>query len=202
MMTRRRLIDASLTTLRNRLGLSRRLPLICGWDRVGEGAMTGEPTTARAAWDDSYKGTRELLGGLSPNDLGRLTDNPGWTVRNLGAHMATADDFTARCIKPLSLGKNLVPIPVPDRIAGWIGDRQNAGAVKKQASASAAALVAALDTSHARAAALLDGLAAEAWYRPGKIPLLGTHTLASFIQQMADHAEEHAAALKRALVSE
>lgn len=160
--------------------------------------MTTEPTTGRAAWDEGYRRTRALLAGLSPADLDRPTANPGWTVRNLAAHIATADDFTAMCVKPLSRGKGLMPIPVPSAIVSWIGNRQNASAVKSLATAGAAELVTALDESHAKATALLDAVPAEGWDRPGKIPLVGTLTLAAFLEFSAGHWDEHSEVLSRA----
>lgn len=161
--------------------------------------MTSETTSSRATWEESHRRTRELLGGLTAVDLDRPTGYPGWTVRGLAAHVATADAFTAMCVKSLARGKNVLPVPLPSGIVRWIGDRQNASAVKKHASDGVADLVAALDTSHANAAALLDGVPADGWDRSGKVPLLGTLTLATFLEQMAGHADEHAAELQRAV---
>src|SRR5205085_253972 len=81
-----------------------------------------------------------------PATLDRPTENPGWTVRNLAAHVAVGtDDFIKMCARPLSRGRNVMPVPIPAAVGRMIGNWTNARAVKKYRTAQPADLVAALD---------------------------------------------------------
>jgi hypothetical protein len=161
--------------------------------------MVADPATVRATWEDSHNKTRTLIGGISDADLERPTDNAGWTVRNLAAHIAEADALVASSAKRLSQGKNPFFLPLPTPIANWLGNMRNKSSVKKYRAATTAELVTLADTAHAKACEALDGIPADGWHKAAKVPAIGVHTLASFIGLFVDHTDEHSAVLKKAL---
>jgi hypothetical protein len=154
---------------------------------------------AIAAWEQSVAEARRTLTGLDASQLARPTPNPGWDVRALAAHIATADDFVPFCAKKLAAGKNVLPIPIPAFIEDFIGRIGNKSTVKRHRVADAAALVAALDASHAKAKVAIEAIPEAGWTRPGKVPGAGRQTLATFIQAQASHANEHLEVLRQAL---
>jgi hypothetical protein len=138
---------------------------------------------------------------MDPNGLDRSTDYPGWTARNLAAHIAASDDIVAMCARALSRGKNLLPIPMPGFLGQWLGNRTNGATIRKYKNADVAALVAVLDAAHAKASSALDQVGPNGWDRPGNVPGLGRYTLVGFLEQMVGHANEHSAELRRAVGS-
>jgi len=161
--------------------------------------MVADPATVRAAWEDSHNKTRTLIGSISDADLERPTENAGWTVRNLAAHIAEANTIVASSAKRLSQGKNPFFLPLPTPIANWLGNMRNKSSVKKYRAATTAELVTLADTAHAKASEVLDGVPAEGWQKATKMPAFGVQTLATFVSFMVEHADEHSAVLKKAL---
>ncbi len=161
--------------------------------------MVADPATVRAAWEDSHNKTCTLIGSISDADLERPTENAGWTVRNLAAHIAEANTIVASSAKRLSQGKNPFFLPFPTPVANWLGNMHNKNAVKKFRASTSAELLTLADTAHAKASEVLDGVPAEGWQKATKMPAFGVQTLATFVSFMVEHADEHSAVLKKAL---
>jgi len=161
--------------------------------------MVADPATVRAAWEDNCQKTHALIAGISAADLDRPTQNAGWTVRNLAAHIAEADTVLASSAKRLSQGKNPFFLPFPTPVAMWFADMHNKSAVKKYRAATTAELSTLADTAHAKASEVLDSIPADGWQKATKVPALGIHTLATFIHFIVEHTEEHSEVLKKAL---
>jgi Mycothiol maleylpyruvate isomerase N-terminal domain len=161
--------------------------------------MADSAATARGAWEASCQRARSAIAALDRQALDLPTDTPGWTVRNLAAHIAASDSLVVLAVKPLSQGKNMTPLPLPAFVGRKIGDMINRRVVKKHAEARTAELLALIDSEHEKAVAALDAAPVDGWDKKGGVPGIGKLTLAELVAGNAKHYDEHVAVLQRAV---
>ena len=162
--------------------------------------MADEREQAMQLWAEDHQARRGLIEGLDAAALDRPTDNPGWTVRDLAAHVASSDEMVLMCAKRLAQGKNVLPVPMPGRVFEWMGSRMNGRTVRRHRRDNVTQLVGHLEATHGKAADFLATIPAEGFSRAGTVPSMGRMTLAEVLSTVVEHNREHAAVLRKALV--
>jgi Mycothiol maleylpyruvate isomerase N-terminal domain len=151
--------------------------------------------------DEAYLRARCVLAELDAAALDLPTDNSGWTVRNLAAHIATGASIVTMSAPRLADGKGLSSLPVPNWLGNKIGDMFNKRTVKNHAQDGVAELLGLIDSEQQRALAALAEVPDSGWNKRGAIPGIGRVTLAELVRVYARHYDDHLAVLKKAITS-
>lgn len=133
----------------------------------------------------------EVAQGLSAEDWRRPTDNPGWTARDVLAHLAAGETTVQPLLRRLAAGEGGVP-------DDFDLARYNAGQLRRRAERTIAELLEELAEARAQTLEALRQATPESLARRGRHPRGFEATLEQTFRLIALHDREHAEDIRRA----
>jgi uncharacterized protein (TIGR03083 family) len=133
----------------------------------------------------------ETLANIKAESYNLLTVNEGWTVRDVAAHIAGAEN-SMKVIAERILAKE------PTIVAGFDLARFNAGNIKRRADKTTADLIEELQQSRVIMLAILDSATDEQLDLPGEHPAYGSTTFYGLFEIIANHEKLHADEIRSA----
>jgi len=158
-------------------------------------ANDGGSARRRAIRDDLTDAQRRLdaaLDRVREEHWARQTPNEGWAVRDLLAHLATAEAGFIRTLSRMAAGEGGLP-------ADFDVNRWNAGQLRRQEQAMPAQLRATLTQAHQEMLALLVGLEDAALDQRGRMSVGGEGSVEDTFRLVARHKRLHTQDLEAAL---
>jgi hypothetical protein len=148
-------------------------------------AIRAELKTTRAAY-------HEFLNSLSPEDWGKKSGNPAWSVGQLMWHIAWGDGFAPRAVADCKRGRGLNPPQFITNTVNMLITRWGARRATPQSVAEK------YDAVHTAILAALDEVKEDEWDRGAKI--FGEFfTVESVLRSPVSHFKEHEADVLKGL---
>lgn len=141
---------------------------------------------------DSHNAILEVIDLLSEAQAVDANANPGWTVRDLVAHLAAAEIGHCRVIRRLLAGQSTA-------IPGFDLDAHNNAEVDARQQRTFAELLAEYKANRAATLALLDTVGDEDWDRGGPHPGGFETTVEGTFRVISIHEKRHLREIKAAL---
>ncbi len=133
-----------------------------------------------------------VLERLGPSDWSRRSPNEGWTIRELLAHLSTAERGFVSVIRRLAAGEGGVPDDF-DR------DRWNASQLRKQAEVDERGLWQQLVAAHEQLLDLLERMDDDAFERRGRLSSGEDGSVEDAFRLIARHMRDHTTDVEAAL---
>lgn len=134
----------------------------------------------------------QLLLSLTPQQLKLPTNNEGWTVYDVAAHIAGAEGG-------MEVIANRILAHEPSMVPDFDINRFNNGNIRRRQGKTMPQLVDELNASRVRMLALLDNVTEEQLDLPGKHPTAGETTLYGLMVVIYRHERTHADDIRQAL---
>ncbi len=133
-----------------------------------------------------------LLDRVGADEWSRIGPYEGWTVRDLLAHLSTAERGFVPTLRRIAAGEGGVP-------QDFDPNRWNAGQLRRQTETSTQELREKLEEAHREMLAFLDEIDDAALDQRGRVGSGDDGTLADGVRLVARHKAEHTADLRAAL---
>ncbi len=133
-----------------------------------------------------------VLDRVGPEEWARPSPNAGWSVRELLAHLSSAERGFLPVLRRIADGAGGVP-------DDFDPNRWNAGQLRRTGEASVDELRARLDAAHAEMLELLDELDEAAFGQRGRLSSGGEGSLEDAFKLVARHKRGHTAQIEAAL---
>lgn len=154
---------------------------------VDREAIRAELAATRTAFHD-------LVDTLSPEDWGRSTNNPAWTVGHLLDHLVSSLELLPREVAHARQGKGMYNLPpfLRDRLSAWLtrwsARRESLSTVAQR-----------YDQAYAAALQALDQVQDDEWQRGAQFWGEGFLDIEGLFRAQARHFAEHSADIAAAL---
>lgn len=135
-----------------------------------------------------------LISSLNDRQAAQESPYPGWTVKDVAAHLTAAERGHQQVIRALLAGQDTV-------IDGFDLDAFNEREVASRRGRSLAELLAELASSRAETLALLEAVGTEDWERAGFHPGGFDTTVEGVFRVIAIHEKRHAKDIRAVLLS-
>jgi uncharacterized protein (TIGR03083 family) len=146
--------------------------------------MADRRTEAREAFESAHRELRQMLDAMSADDLNRESSNPGWTGKDLVAHLASIDQRLRGQMRAAVEGKPWAPAEDVDTF--------NERMVAERRSWTAEQVRAELDRSRDETLALFDSVKEDELDRFIDHPRRGRLTIPELCKHAAAHIQTHA----------
>jgi uncharacterized protein (TIGR03083 family) len=134
----------------------------------------------------------ELAKSLTPSELARATDNPGWSVKDTLCHAVASEAGLTELAKRFVRGEGM-PQGGPDL------HTRNQHAIDERRECSIADLTSELTESRFRLFEALAGLTDQQLATPAQFPPGQPNTVAGVFRRIGMHEEDHGAEIRKAL---
>lgn len=135
---------------------------------------------------------RDVLDRVGPDEWDSVSDNEGWTVRQLLTHLTTSETGFVATLRRMAAGEGGVP-------ADFDPNRWNAGQLRRRGEVPVDQLRSELESSHRAMLDLLEGCDNAALDQRGQLSIGVDGSTEDNFQLVASHKRDHTADIRSAL---